>query len=331
MNKTILTVLSILSIILFTLPGFAADRIDVGTTAAVGGEQAIVPVTIENDVPLVAFSFGLVHDPALLTPVSLEYAGPIVPDFLATSSEPEGHTIGVVFDYQLNNLIPAGGPRLIAFASYLVTNTASVSNFATVIPGTVGNPPIDPEFSDGTGAPITPLVEGGGIGVLAPLPAGNPAGLGPVLRALLHDEVNAATRFVTLDPASGGVLSSTPLSCAGNPRDVMVDVRGLTWMATDSCGIVIFDASGNLVAEVATGADPLALIGISGDRIGVTHADGTLQLIYPMAPFSLVAMGSATLRRMDFWEQHFPSMAVPPSTNMPPVPATVPGWREESD
>ena len=281
MNKTSLTVLSILSIILFNLPGFAADRIDVGTTAAVGGEQAIVPVTIENDVPLVAFSFGLIHDPALLTPVSLEYAGPIVPDFLATTSEPEGHTIGVVFDYQLNNLIPAGGPRLIAFASYLVTNTATVSNFASVIPGTVGNPPIDPEFSDGTGALITPLVEGGGIGVLAPLPAGNPADLGPVLRALLHDEVNAATRFVTLDPASGGVLSSTPLSCAGNPRDVMVDVRGLTWTATDSCGIVIFDASGNLVAEVATGADPLALIGISGDRVGVTHADGTLQLIYP--------------------------------------------------
>ena len=281
MNKTSLTVLSILSIFLFNLPGFAADRIDVGTTAAVGGEQAIVPVTIENDVPLVAFSFGLIHDPALLTPVSLEYAGPIVPDFLATTSEPEGHTIGVVFDYQLNNLIPAGGPRLIAFASYLVTNTASVSNFATVIPGTVGNPPIDPEFSDGTGAPITPLVEGGGIGVLAPLPSGNPADLGPVLRALLHDEVNAATRFVTLDPASGAVISSTPLSCAGNPRDVMVDVRGLTWTATDTCGIVVFDATGNLVAEVATGTDPLALIGISGDRIGVTHADGTLQVIYP--------------------------------------------------
>ena len=152
MNKTFVTVLSILSMILFTLSGFAADRIDVGTTAAVGGEQAIVPVTIENDVPLVAFSFGLVHDPALLTPVSLEYAGPIVPDFLATSSEPEGHTIGVVLDYELNNLIPAGGPRLIAFASYQVTNTATVSSFASVIPGTVGNPPIDPEFSDGTGA-----------------------------------------------------------------------------------------------------------------------------------------------------------------------------------
>lgn len=281
MSKTIATVLTLLSIFLFTSQGWAADRIAVGTTAVTGGEITTLPVTIENDGAIVAFSFGLVHDPALLTPVSLEYAGPIVPDFLATSSEPEGHTIGVVLDFELNNLIPAGGPRLVAFASYQVTNTATVSNFASVIPGTVGNPPIDPEFSDEVGNAITPLVEGGGIGVLAPLPGGNPASLGPVLRAVLHDEVNAATRFVTLDPATGAVLSSTPLSCAGNVRDLLIDVRGLTWTASDDCGIVIFDASGNLAAEVATGADPLALIGISGDRIGVTHADGSLQVIYP--------------------------------------------------
>ena len=288
MNKTFVTVLSILSIFLFTFPGFAADRIDVGTTAAVGGEQAIVPVTIENDVPIVAFSFGLVHDPALLTPVAMEYAGPIVPDFLATSSEPEGHTIGVVFDYELNNLVPAGGPRLVAFASYQVTNTASVSNFATVIPGTVGNPPIDPEFSDGTGNPVTPLVEGGGIGILSPLPTGSPGDLGPVIRATLYDEANGTRRFVTLDPDSGAVLNSTPLSAAtctsgtGTPlTDVLVDRQGLTWSCIDWCELVTqIDSNGNVSAEIATGADPLALIGLSGEKVGITHADGTLQVVY---------------------------------------------------
>ena len=288
MNKTFLTVLSILSIFLFTFPGFAADRIDVGTTAAVGGEQAIIPVTIENDVPIVAFSFGLVHDPALLTPVDMEYAGPIVPDFLATSSEPEGHTIGVVFDYELNNLVPAGGPRLVAFASYQVNNTASVSNFATVIPGTVGNPPIDPEFSDGTGNPVTPLVEGGGIGILSPLPTGSPGDLGPVIRATLYDESNGTARFVTLDADTGAILSSTPLSTAtctsgtGTPvTDVLVDRQGLTWTCIDWCELVTqIDSNGNVSAEIATGADPLALIGLSGEKVGITHADGTLQVVY---------------------------------------------------
>ena len=281
MNKVLLTVLSILSIHYSSSAVFAADRIAVGTTAVTGGDVAVLPVTIENDVAIAAFSFGLIHDPALLTPLAIDYAGPIVPDFVATSSEPEGHTIGVVLDLELVNLIPAGGPRLVAFASYQVSNTATVSNFAVVTAGTVGDPPIDAEFADAVGNNISPLLVDGGIGVLQPLSNGNPATGGPVFRAALKNASTDTLRFVAIDAATGTEVSSTSFPCAGNVVDSLIDSKGLSWSATDSCGVIQIDTSGNISAEVATGANPLAVIEISGERVGVTHADGTLQVIYP--------------------------------------------------
>ena len=67
MRKTTLSILSLLSIVIgHTLWGSsavrAADRIAVSSTAAAQGSAVTLAVTMESDVPSVAFSFGLLHD-----------------------------------------------------------------------------------------------------------------------------------------------------------------------------------------------------------------------------------------------------------------------------
>ncbi|MDC0346904.1 hypothetical protein OAN47_00645 [Planctomycetota bacterium] len=286
MRKTTLSILSILSIVIgHALWGgtevWAADRIAVSSTAAAQGSDVTLAVTIENDVPIVAFSFGLLHDAGSMTPTLIEYAGPVAPDFIATSSDSAGHSIGVVLDYELANLIPAGGARLAAIAHYAVLPSAPSGSFSDVTPGTIGSPPIDPEFSDGFGNAITPLVESGGVGVLGPLPTDNPATLGNLLRTVRH-EIGGSSFFETYLPGTGLLDSSVTLS-NGAPIDLMGDLLGQTWilLGGDDPALAHIDAQGSLVGETATGADPIAIMGLAGNRIGVTHADGTVQIIYP--------------------------------------------------
>ena len=286
MRKTTLSILSLLSIVIgHTLWGSsavrAADRIAVSSTAAAQGSAVTLAVTIENDVPIVAFSFGLLHDASSLTATLIEYAGPVAPDFIATSSGSDGHSIGVVLDYELAHLIPAGGARLAAIAHYAVSPSAASGSFSAVTPGTVGNPPIDPEFSDGQGNAISPLVSAGGVGVLGPLSTDNPATLGNRLRTVRH-ETGGGSIFETYLPGDGTVDLNVPLS-SGAPVDLMVDLLGQTWilLGGGNPALAHIDALGNLVGETATGSDPLALVGLAGNRIGVTHADGTVQIVYP--------------------------------------------------
>lgn len=274
MKTQSLSLVSLLTCLLLTGTVAADNVIAVGTTAAQPGTVANLDVTIENDVPIVAFSFGLIHDPAILQPITLEYAGPLVPDFIGVVVAADGLAMGVLVDYELQQAIPAGAPRLAAFALYDV-QPAAVTGFGTVTPGTTGNPPIDVEFTSPTGERISPQVESGGVALLGSTPSGAPANR---IRALFDTSAGSG-QFRAFTRT--GAVSETGDLPTGTPTDYAVATNGITWALVGSAQrVVIIGRTGSIVTEVPTGPLPLAVAPLGGEGVFVSHDDGTLQLIY---------------------------------------------------
>ena len=94
----------------------ADNVVSVGTTASTSGQSVILPIFIENDVDVAAYSFGLLHEASSLNPTGISYAGAVIPDFIGSSVTPEGIAFGVLINFQLEQVIPAGGPSLVAYA-----------------------------------------------------------------------------------------------------------------------------------------------------------------------------------------------------------------------
>ncbi|MEC9477105.1 MAG: hypothetical protein VX764_08715 [Planctomycetota bacterium] len=273
MRTQSLSLVSLLACLLLTGTVVADDVIAVGTTAAQPGAVATLDITIENDVPIVAFSFGLIHDPAILQPITLQYAGPLAPDFIGIIASPDGLAMGVLIDYELEQAIPAGAPRLAAFALYDVDSTAQ-TGFGTVTPGTTGNPPIDVEFTSPTGQQITPQVESGGVALLGATPTGSPANR---IRALFDTPTGGQFRAFTRT----GALSETG-DLPGIPTDFAVADNGATWALVASAQrVIIVGRTGTVITEIPTGPSPIAVAPLGGDGVFVSHDDGSLQLIYP--------------------------------------------------
>ncbi|MAW76114.1 MAG: hypothetical protein CMJ95_01820 [Planctomycetes bacterium] len=271
MKTQSLSFVSFLTCLLLAGSVAADDVIAVGNTAAQPGAVATLEVTIENDTPIVAFSFGLIHEPAsLLAPITLQYAGPLAPDFIGIVNTVDGLAMGVLIDYELEQSIPAGAPRLVAFALYDVDPTAQ-SGTATVTPGTTGNPPIDVEFTSPTGERITPAVEAGEVAILGPTPTGSPANR---IRAVFDGEFRAFTRT--------GALSETGALPIGAPTDYAVATNGATWVLVGSAQrVVLLGRTGTVITEIPTGVSPLAIGSMGGDHVFVSHDDGSVQVIYP--------------------------------------------------
>ncbi|MEE2856118.1 MAG: hypothetical protein VX949_01855, partial [Planctomycetota bacterium] len=269
MRTQSLSLVSLLTCVLLAAPAWADNVISVGTTAAQPGEVAILDVTIENDVPIVAFSFGLIHDPAVLQAVTMQYAGPVAADFVGIVTTADGLAIGVLIDYELQQVIPAGGPRLVALAIYDV-EPAAVAPVGAVTPGSTGNPPIDPEFTDPTGGRITPNLVSGAVYVLGPIPSGVPT-----------NRIRTVSNGVYRAHRPSGNLEETGVLPAGAPTDFVISTNGASWILVGSAqSVVHVGRTGTIIAEIPTGVSPTAVASLGGDGVLVAHADGTLQVIY---------------------------------------------------
>ncbi|MGE4618790.1 MAG: hypothetical protein AAEJ04_03160 [Planctomycetota bacterium] len=270
MKTQSLSLVSLVTCLLLATPAVADNVVAVGTTAAQPGSVATLEVTIENDTPIVAFSFGLIHDPALLQPIALEYAGPLAPDFVGVVVTPDGLGMGVLVDYELQQSIPAGDARLAAFALYDVV-AGAINSFGIVTPGAVGDPPIDVEFTDPVGTRISPSVDSGGVALLGPVPTGAPTNR---VRAAFDGEFRTFTRT--------GSLAETGSLPIGAPTDYVVAENGASWVLVGSAQrIVILGRTGTVITEVPSGPDPIAVAPLGGDGVFISHDDGSLQLVYP--------------------------------------------------
>ncbi|MDE0960135.1 MAG: hypothetical protein OSB09_05080 [Planctomycetota bacterium] len=257
------------AVLLLVAPIHAQNVVSVGSTAATPGQTVYLPVHIENDVAIAAYSFGLIHDPVTLNPVSIEYAGAEVPDFIGTQVGPDGLALGVVLDYLLVNVIPGGGISLAAYATYEV-NSAGQGSFSTVTPGTAGSPPIDVVYSLPDASTLTPTVSSGGVAVLAPDPVGTPSNR---VRVAFDGSFSAFT--------PDGVLAETDVISAGAPTDLLVDRHGFTWILTaENQTLTRIGDPADPKITVATGFDPLALGPLGGDGVFSTHLDGSIQVMH---------------------------------------------------
>jgi len=247
----------------------ADNVVSVGTTASTAGQSVILPIFIENDVDIAAYSFGLLHEASSLNPTGISYAGAVIPDFIGSSVTPEGIAFGVLINFQLEEVIPVGGPSLVAYASYDVL-AAGVGFFATVTPGTAGNPPIDVVFALPDATEITPTVSPGGVAVLSPDPDGSPTNR---IRVAFPGSFSAYT--------PDGVLLESEVTSPGAPTDLIVDGNGHTWLLmaeTQTVCRVGIQPEPKIV--VSTGPEPRALGPLGGNGIFVTHSDGTLQVMH---------------------------------------------------
>ncbi len=247
----------------------ADNVVSVGTTASTAGHSVVLPIEIENDIDIVAYSFGLLHEASSLTPISIVYAGAAIPDFIGSSVTPDGIAFGVLIDFQLEQVIPAGGPSLVAYATYDVL-AAGQGSFTPVTPGTAGNPPIDVVFALPDATEITPTVSPGGVAVLSPDPDGSPANR---VRVAFDGSFSAYT--------PDGVLAESEVTSPGAPTDLMVDRNGHTWLLmaeTQTVCRVGIQPEPKIV--VSTGPEPRALGPLGGDGVFITHSDGTLQVMH---------------------------------------------------
>ncbi len=269
MKTQSLSLVSLLTCVLLAAPVVADNVIAVGTTAAQPGAVAILDITIENDVPIVAFSSGFIHDPAVLQPVTMQYAGPVAADFVGIVLTVDGLAIGVLIDYELEQVIPTGGPRLVALAIYDV-DPAAVGPAGSVTPGSIGNPPIDPEFTDPLGGRITPDLVAGAVFVLGPIPSGVPT-----------NRIRSASDGVFRAHSPSGVLEETGVLPPGAPTDLFVATNGASWVLVASAQRVVHvGRTGTVINEIPTGEFPTAIAPIGNYGVFVAHQDGTLQVIY---------------------------------------------------
>ncbi|MEE2857461.1 MAG: hypothetical protein VX949_08725, partial [Planctomycetota bacterium] len=262
--------LMVLSAALLQDGSLRADNVvSVGTTASTAGQSVVLPVEIENDVDIVGFSFGLLHEFSSLSPIAIEYAGALNPDFIGSSVTPEGIAFGVLIDFQLEEVIPAGGPSLVAYASYDVL-AAGVGSFATVTPGTAGDPSIDVVFALPDATEITPTVSPGGVAVLSPDPDGSPTNR---VRVAFDGTYSAYT--------PDGVLAETDAIAAGIPTDLLADRRGGTWILTaENQTLTRIGVPPDPKIVVNTGPEPRALGSLEGGEVFITHSNGTLQVVH---------------------------------------------------
>jgi hypothetical protein len=261
--------LVVLSAALLQAGSLRADNvISAGTAASIPGHSVALPIFIENDIEVAAYSFGLIHEASSLTPISIVYAGAAIPDFIGSSVTPDGIAFGVLIDFQLEEVIPAGGPSLVAYATYDVL-AAGQGSFTPVTPGTAGNPPIDVVFALPDATEVTPTVSPGGVAVLSPDPDGSPTNR---VRVAFEDSFSA----FSLE----GVLLESEVTSPGAPTDLLVGRNGLPWLLmaeTQTVCRVGINPEPKIV--VSTGPEPRALGSLGENGVFVTYADGTIQTI----------------------------------------------------
>ncbi len=250
-------------------PATAQNSVSVESAAAVAGSTVPLAVLIQNDVDIVAFSFGLIHAPGGLTPIFIEYAGPVVADFVGTSSGPEGLAMGVLVDFELQGVIAAGGPRLVAVAGY-EANSSAQGTFATVTPGSVGDPVTDVVFALPDASEIIPDVISGGVAILTPINDGTPTNR-------VRVAFDGSASFFSPD----GVLVESEVTADGAPTDLLVNARGETWILmaeTQTLCRVGINPQPKIVCS--TGPNPIGLGPLGGDGVFVIAPDG-IQVLHP--------------------------------------------------
>lgn len=156
--------------LLFSLPCSAqpqpvgpTDELVIGTTAIPPdvADTVTLPLRLSNSVDISAFSAGFQLDAPLVLE-NIAYTGPIDPEFVAANIGSGGGNIGVVFSLDFSSLLSAGANRMIAQLTVSFPVTIPLGAYDVSL-APFGSPPIDAEYSDATGALITPETTDGRV------------------------------------------------------------------------------------------------------------------------------------------------------------------------
>ena len=130
------------------------------TTPALPGSTATASVTVEGSLDVSGFSYGLVHDPAILTltapdvTVGADLAatqGGAGPDFLSIDIFANGFTFATVINVDVAGTdLLANTAHEVTLLSYAVAATAQFGSTALVFTDTLGTPPVALSVGMGT-------------------------------------------------------------------------------------------------------------------------------------------------------------------------------------
>ena len=163
-------------------PLAAQNLLSVGDANGLPGSNVTVSVQIAHDDPILGFSYGVRHNGAILTPISVVQGSALTPLNGGTGAEyffedlnpanGPGIILACIFTFggSLDSL-PAGSGQEIASMTYEVSATAPPGNVSSLNPVTdLGSPPTNIVFTVG-GASVFPASDGGTMTVNVPAPS----------------------------------------------------------------------------------------------------------------------------------------------------------------
>lgn len=146
---------SLLTLLLTSVGSAQTGSLAVDSASGFPGTTATVGILMDNDVAADAFSFGLVHDPAVLTPTAIvpgdtldSTAGGVDPDVFFTQLNPggaDGITVGCLMDLGPPPfaVIPVGTNHPVVQISYEIDVAAAAGSTPLSFSGSLGSPPVD--------------------------------------------------------------------------------------------------------------------------------------------------------------------------------------------
>ena len=173
------------TILLVGLPMQACSQniLSIGNGSALPGDNVSIGVQITHDDPVLGFSFGAVHDGAVLTPTSLVQGAALAPlnggtgaeyffEDLAPANGP-GVVLACIFTFGgVLDSLPPGADQEVAVINYTVSPSATPGSSTAVSPSTaLGVPPINIVFTVG-GVSVFPSTTAGSASVEVPAPSG---------------------------------------------------------------------------------------------------------------------------------------------------------------
>lgn len=166
-----------LSIILIVgLPLMADSQLNIGGGEGSTGDVFTVPVTLDNDIEVQGWSYGICHDLenlALLgavdgaTTLTVNAGSP--PDFNQINIEADGLTVGVVISFLGTSILPVGSGHELLLADYEITGVPDVDPIiaSACFCDTLGVPAVMTLLVSG-GQSIVPLQECGDFTIAPP-------------------------------------------------------------------------------------------------------------------------------------------------------------------
>ncbi|MEC9476361.1 MAG: hypothetical protein VX764_04910 [Planctomycetota bacterium] len=262
-------------------PTMAQNIFTVGDGSAMAGNNVTISVQIAHDDPVLGFSYGVRHDGAVLTPVSVVQGSALTPlnggtgaDYFFEDLNPAngpGIILACIFTFggSLDSLPPGSGQE-IASMEYSLSPGASAGSSSALTPATdLGSPATNIVFTVG-GASIFPATVAGSVTVEVPAPTGVTVSLTDICDCSHQVSWTNSASYSTVEVRVGGTLvaslpgasTSTTVTLPNTATDVCV--RGVAGAVSsgdactsESCPVFIPPAPPSALACSILATDPI--------------------------------------------------------------------------